>query len=43
MERLHTIQELSGHNDIKTKNIYLHMSNTSNAKIPNSLNPLDYS
>lgn len=36
---LRTIQELMGHNDIKTTAIYLHVSNAHKAKIPN---PLDY-
>ena len=36
---LRTIQELMGHNDIKTTAIYLHVSNAHKAQIPN---PLDY-
>ncbi|MBD9167032.1 MAG: recombinase, partial [Parabacteroides johnsonii] len=36
---LRTIQELMGHNDIKTTAIYLHVSNAHKAKTPN---PLDY-
>lgn len=38
---LRTIQELMGHNDIKTTSIYLHVSNAYKAKIPNPLDSLD--
>lgn len=38
---LRTIQELMGHNDIKTTSIYLHVSNAHKAKIPNPLDSLD--
>ena len=38
---LRTIQELMGHNDIKTTSIYLHVSNAYKAKVPNPLDSLD--
>ena len=38
---LHTIQELLGHNDIKTTTIYLHVTSEHKAKIPNPLDMLD--
>lgn len=38
---LRTIQELMGHNDIRTTSIYLHVSNAYKAKIPNPLDSLD--
>lgn len=38
---LRTIQELPGHNDIKTTSIYLHVTSTHKSSIPNPLDSLD--